>query len=178
MDEHGGREHGRAWRPRAWTSMEAVSMGAASARRGRMGAVSFMTIPTSCAAGRALGKTGQDWASLGAGDQANSERSSGACVGHLPSMAVSREQIFAAHMAQRTFSRNVREGPGTVAGRGQYHLQQRPRLACRAVPCCGGRRGCLSPFYVDFLGDTWQHVGQHVFFWDSLRLTPATWQGA
>jgi hypothetical protein len=82
MDEHGDREHGRAWRQRAWTSMEAASMEAASARRGRMGAVSFMTIPRSCAAGRALGRTRQDWASLGAGDQANSERSSGCMRGH------------------------------------------------------------------------------------------------
>ena len=164
MDEHGGREHGRAWRPRAWKSMEAVSMGAASARRGRMGAVSFMTIPTSCAAGRALGKTGQDWASLGAGDQANSERSSGACVGTFPPWQFrgnkSLQRIWRKELSQGMFARGLARLPG--AGSTTCSSD----LAWRAVPChvvVGGEGVSLlfmSTFWA-IRGSTW---GSTCFF--------------
>ena len=56
-------------------------------------------------------------------------------------------------------------GPTPGSAYGQYHLRPRACLPCRAVPCRGGRRGCLSPFYVDFLG---QHVGSKCFFWTLL----------
>ena len=177
MDDHGGRENGWAWRPRAWNGGRERTEGANGCRQ-------FHDNPHKL---RRRESAGQDWAGLGiargrrSGDQRTVERCMRGSSGASPppsSMAVSREKIYAAHGA-KSFEGMIREAAWPVAGHGQYHLQQRPRPPCRAVPCRGGCRGCLPPFYVDFLGRYVAARGAARVFLDShLPLTPATWQGA